>query len=122
MSSFLRSKLSVFARRRLQADRRGGKRLAPNHRTICRLQTPGEDAHTTAVVQNLSLRGVGMRVDREYTPGTLLHVLLVNDSHTFSVALELSVARCFRVANDQFYLAGPFGRPLTHEEVVPFIR
>jgi len=121
MKAFLRSKLSVLVQRRIQVERRNGKRVAPMQRTLCLLQPPGETNQATAIVQNLSLKGVGVHVDREYPVGTILRALLVNAPHTFSVALELKVVRCFRAAPNLYFLAGPFGRPLTHDEVVPFI-
>lgn len=117
----LRNKLSLFVQRRLRIERRGCKRVVPVHRTLCLLQAPSEADRVTAVVQNLSVKGVGVLVDREYTPGTVLNVLLVNASHTFAVEVDLQVIRCFRVAANQYFLAGPFGRPLTHDEAVPFI-
>jgi hypothetical protein len=121
MPSSLRSKLSVFVQRRLQAERRRGKRVVPAHRTLCLLRMPGEDDSVTALVQNLSSHGIGVLADREYPVGAPLHLLLVNHSHIFSVALDLNVIRCLRTANNQYYLAGPFSRALTHEEMVPFI-
>ncbi len=121
MSSLLRSKLSILAQRRLQVERRGGKRVVPVHRTLCLLQEPGSPERTTAIVQNLSLRGVGVMVEREYAPDTVLHALLVNAAHTFSASVDLKVVRCSRGPNNQFFLAGPFDRPLTHAEVIPFI-
>jgi hypothetical protein len=121
MKMSLRSKLSFFVKRRLQIERRGSKRVVPVHRTLCLVQVPGEADRATAVVQNISVNGVGVLVDREYLPGTVLNVLLVNASHTFAAAMELKVVRCFRVAVNRYFLAGPFARPLTHDEAVPFI-
>jgi hypothetical protein len=121
MSSSLRSKLSAFVQRRLHAERRRGKRVIPVHRTIGLLRIPGEEERVTAVVQNLSPLGIGLLADREYPAGMVLHLLLVNHSHTFSVALDLNVVRCLRTAANQYFVAGPFTRLLSHEEMVPFI-
>jgi hypothetical protein len=117
----LRKKLSVFVQRRLQVERRSQKRVVPVHRTLCLLKASGDDQPTTTVVQNLSLKGLGVLVDREHSPGTVLNALLVNAPHTFAVKRELKVVRCFRVNGQQFFLAGPFEKLLTHEEMVPFI-
>jgi hypothetical protein len=117
----IRNKISVFVQRRLQVERRSQKRVVPVHRTLCLLRASGEDQPATTVVQNLSLKGIGVLVDREHAPGTLLHALLVNASHTFAVKRELKVVRCFRVNGQQFFLAGPFEKLLSHEEMVPFI-
>jgi hypothetical protein len=78
------------------------------------------DETTTAIVQNLSRTGVAVQTDHNYEPGTVLHILLVNDAHTYSLAVDMNVVRSSRVG-DQYLIAGPFARPLLHEEVVPFI-
>jgi hypothetical protein len=121
MGLSLRSKLSALVQRRLQIERRGGKRVAPAQRTLCRLSKPGESAQAASVVQNLSIKGVGLQTECSYQLGELLHVLLVNAAHTFSVSVELRVARCFHVTDNRYFVAGPFTRPLTHDEIVPFI-
>jgi hypothetical protein len=121
MKSPLRSKLSVLVQRRLQVERRGGKRVRPIHRTVCLFQTSDGSERGTGLVQNLAYKGLAMQAERDYPLGTLLHVLLVNEAHTFSVALEMKVARSFRVAGDHYLVAGPFARALRHEEMLPFI-
>jgi len=117
----IRNKISVFVQRRLQVERRSQKRIVPVQRTLCLLQVPGEQEQSTTVVQNLSRKGIGVLVDREHPPGTILTALLVNASHTFAVKRKLKVVRCFRVNGEQFFLAGPFESLLDHEEMVPFI-
>jgi hypothetical protein len=117
----IRNKISVFVQRRLQVERRSQRRIVPVQRTLCLLQAPGQSAQSTTVVQNLSRKGIGVLVDQEHPPGTVLTALLVNSSHTFAVKRELKVVRCFRVNGEQFFLAGPFGQLLAHEEMVPFI-
>ncbi|HTU20995.1 MAG TPA: PilZ domain-containing protein [Gemmataceae bacterium] len=121
MKPSLRNKLSVLIQRRLQNERRGCKRLVPVHRTLCLIQPAGESDWMTAVVDNLSHKGVALLVEREYAPGTVLPVLLVNASHTFSLAVEMKVVRSSRVGHDKYLIAGPFARVLLHDEVVPFI-
>jgi hypothetical protein len=121
MKSALRNKLSVFVQRRLQVERRGGKRVVPAHRTLCLLQAPGESEPTTATVHNLSYKGVAVLAEHEYPTGAVLRVLLVNDSHTFSVTMDMKVTRSFRNGGTHYLIAGPFTRPLQHDEIVPFI-
>lgn len=120
MKSSLRNKLSVLVQRRLQIERRGGKRVVPIHRTLCQLQASDDSEPATGIVHNLSYKGVAVLSEREYALGTLLRVLLVNDSHTFSLAMDMKVVRSFRNGGTQYLIAGPFTRPLRHEEVVPF--
>lgn len=121
MGLSLRNKLSALVQRRLQIERRGGKRVAPAQRTLCLLSRPGESSPTNSVVQNLSIKGAALQAERAYELGEVLHALLVNAAHTFSVAVELRVARSFHVADQRYFVAGPFTRPLTHDEIVPFI-
>lgn len=117
----MRSQLSAFVQRRLQIERRAYKRVTPISRALCLLQAPDEPDWAIAVIQNLSLKGAGVYVEREYLPGTQLRALLVNSTHTFSVALELKVARCFRDGGKRFFVAGPFTPSLSHDEIVPLV-
>lgn len=121
MGLSLRSKLSALVQRRLQIERRGGKRVAPAQRTLCLLSKPGESEQIGSVVQNLSIKGAGLQTERSYELGDVLDALLVNSAHTFSVAVELRVARCFHVTDTRYFVAGPFTRPLSHDEIVPFM-
>lgn len=121
MGLSLRGKLSALVQRRLQIERRGGKRVAPAQRTVCLLSKSGESGQTASVVQNLSNKGVGLQTERGYQLGEVLHALLVNAAHTFSVSVEVRVARCFQVGDKRYFVGGPFTRSLTHDEIVPFI-
>jgi hypothetical protein len=121
MKPSLCNKLSVFIRRRRQIERRGSKRLAPVYRALCLIQPAGESERMTGVVNNLSQQGVAVLAECAYAPGTVLPDLLVNASHTFSLAVEMKVVRSSRVGHDQFLIAEPFARSLLHEEVVPFV-
>ena len=121
MRPSLRNKLSSFIQRRMQIERRGSKRLMPVRRTLCLIRFAEECERMTAVVENLSQKGIAVLSEREYLPGTILSVLLVNASHTFSLAVEMKVVRSSRIGHDQYLIAGPFARSLLHEEVVPFI-
>jgi PilZ domain len=121
MKSQIRSKLWSLVQRRLQVERRRVKRLVPSRRTFCQFQGPGDELATAGSVQDLSLKGAGILAPRNYPPGTSLHLLLVNAAHTFSLTVDLTVIRSSRAANGQYFLAGPFGRELLHDEVVPFV-
>lgn len=122
LPSALRKPLSLFGSRRIKVERRGGKRVVPARHTLCLIRRPGEDQASKVVVQNLSLKGIALLADREHPAGTLLPLLLINAAHTYSVAVDLRIVRCFRAAANQYLVAGPFERALLHEEVVPFIR
>lgn len=121
MASSLRNQLSVLVQRRRQVERRRGKRLAPSHRTFAVLHKEGDGKKTTSLVHNLSLTGIAVHAECDYPLGTILHVLLVNASHIFSVAVDMKVVRCVRENNRSYLIAGPFECSLKYEEIVPFI-
>jgi hypothetical protein len=120
MRTSLRKHLSIFVQRRLMNERRGGKRIVPVHHTLCLIPSSG-DERTTTLVQDISPTGVAMQTEHLYAPGALLRVLLVNEAHTFSLMADVSVVRSVRMG-DHYVTAGHFVRPLTHEEIVPFIQ
>jgi hypothetical protein len=119
MRSSLRKHLSIFVKKRLSIERRGSKRIAPVHRTLCLIPSSG-DKRTTALVHNISSTGVAVQMEHAHAPDTLLRVLLVNEAHTFSLNVDLNVVRSIRMG-EQYIVAGTFTRPLSHEEVVPFV-
>lgn len=119
MRMSLRKHLSSLVQRRRLIERRGSKRIVPVHRTLCLIPSTGEE-RTTALVHNISNMGVAVQSDQAYAPGTHLRILLVNEAHTFSLNVELTIVRSFRMG-DCHVVAGTFARPLSHEEVVPFI-
>lgn len=120
MKATLRKQLSVLTQRRILIERRGSKRVVPIHRTLCVIQSSGEDERTTAVVHNISSTGVAVHGERPYAPGTRLRVLLVNEAHTFSLSVDLNVNRSLHTG-ERYLIAGTFARPLLHAEVTPFI-
>ncbi len=115
------AKITALAQRRLKVERRSVKRLPPGQRTVCLVRGEGHANAPSLAVQNLSVKGAGLLADREYSINTVLPILLVNGSHTCAVALELNVVRCFRVASGHWFVGGPFARPLSCEELIPFM-
>jgi hypothetical protein len=119
MKSSVRNHLSIFVQRRRQIERRSSKRIAPAHRTLCLIQSSGAE-QTTALVYNISCQGIAMQAEQSYAPGTILHLLLINEAHTASLSVCLSVTRSIPIG-DRYTIAGSFVRSLAHEEVKPFI-
>ncbi len=114
-------KLTALVGLRSRSERRIAKRLFPGAMTPCEIQR-GDGARQSAWLHNLSLSGAGLLVDEEYLPGTLVRLLVVNAAHTFALTVELRVVRCQRIVNGDYFIGGPFTRPVTHEELVPFFR
>jgi hypothetical protein len=120
MDSPLLAKIAALVQRRIQVERREVKRLAPGQRTLCLIRN-GDEEPPVVAVHNLSTKGVGLLSEREYPPGTVLPLLIVNGSNTFAVAVELKVVRTFRVVSGRWFLGGPFIRPLRHDELRPLM-
>ncbi len=121
MMTPLLTKLTGFAGKRRRVERRAFRRLTPGRLTPCQVRPPGESSARAGLTHNLSLRGAGILTDREYAPGTRLGLLFVNAAHTFALALELEVVRCFRVVNGEYFIGGRFDRQLRHDELIPFL-
>jgi hypothetical protein len=120
MDSPLLAKLAALVQRRNPVERREVKRLPPGERTVCMVRNGGDHPPVVAI-HNLSLKGAGLLTDRECPLGTVLSLLLVNGTHTFAVAVELKVVRTFRVGGGHWFVAGPFDRPLRHDELRPLM-
>jgi hypothetical protein len=115
------AKFSGIVRRRGKVDRRAFRRLTPGHLTPCQIRAAGNEAPRPARTHNLSLGGAGILSDREYSPGTLVSLLIVNAAHTFALSVEMEVVRCFRVVNGDYFIGGRFRRKLEHNELMPFM-
>ena len=120
MKTSLRKQLSIFVQRRTLIERRASKRIVPARRTLCLIQASGGE-ETTTLVHNVSCQGLAVQAEHAYAPGTLLHILLVNEAHTFALTMDVNVVRSIRMG-DHYVTAGSFVRPLSHEEVVPFVQ
>jgi hypothetical protein len=115
------ARISSLIDRRSRFDRRQVKRLTPTPQTLCQVWETEQSEPAEATVQNLSAKGVGLVGSREYAPGSVLRVLLVNASHTFAVHAEIKVVRCFEASDGDYFVGGPFLRALAHDELVPFM-
>jgi hypothetical protein len=115
------ARIASLVRRRVKNSRRQVKRLPPAQPTLCVIRQHGQPEPANATIQNLSSKGAGLLADREYRPGTVINLLLVNAAHTFALAVDLKVVRCFRTAGGDYFLGGPFTRSLRHDELAPFM-
>jgi hypothetical protein len=122
MLSHALSRLPFLGRLGRPADRRQSKRLVPRACTLCLIRLPGEVSPIHGFVQNLSTRGLGVRLSCRFEPGTQLSLLLINAAHTYALAVELEVVRCSEASAWGCYLGGVFVQPLCHEELEPLLR
>jgi hypothetical protein len=121
MDSPILARIASLVQRRAKKERREVRRHAPGQPALCLVHNHGEAEPTPACVQNLSIKGTGILADRPYAVGTVLHVLLINASHTYAVATNLRVVRCLRLVSGQYLVGGPFTQALAYEEFVPLM-
>ncbi len=121
MKSSLHNQLFALGQPHKKAERRGGRRIVPNEQTVALLRTEDNPEIATALVRNLSAKGVAVLAQRNYPLGTMVHVLFINASHTFSLAAKIEIARSKREGSQLYLIAGSFSQPLQHEQIVPLI-
>jgi hypothetical protein len=118
--SFLARMTALVQRRQRPAERRAAKRLAPGQVTPCTLTAPGGQP-VGGWVHNISVKGIGILVEQEHQPGTLLRVLVVNAAHVFALSIDVEVVRCFRLVTGEHFIGGQFRRTLSPDELGPFM-
>jgi len=118
--SFLARMTALVQRRARPLERRAARRLAPAQVTPCTLTTPG-GAPSGGWVHNLSVKGIGILADQEHRPGTRLRVLIFNAAHVFALSVEVDVVRCIRLVTGEHFIGGQFRRPLSPDELGPFM-
>jgi hypothetical protein len=121
MASPLLSNLASLLHRRVHAERRENRRAPAGHRTACLVRGPVDAPTASALVHNLSAKGAGILVDRQYQPGSRVQLLLINSASTCALTVDMKVVHCGRAAAGRYLIGGPFDRTLRHEELVPFM-
>jgi hypothetical protein len=117
----LAAKLTALIQRRQRLERRSAKRLFPTQLTPCHLIAAEGVEARDGWLHNLSVRGMGVLTDRAYPLGSRLKVQIVNASHTFCLAVELTVVRCRRTVSGEYFAGGQFDRVLNYDELLPFM-
>jgi hypothetical protein len=104
-----------------EAEKRLARRLAPISVTPCLVYPLGDDGAIPAWVHNLSIRGVGILVDRPYPAGTTITALLINSAHTYAMSVQAVVVRSYRVFNGDYFLGCSFEESLNYDQITPFL-
>jgi hypothetical protein len=115
------AKLTSLVQKRRHAERRRAKRLAPGQATPCVVKVPDEDRELPARVQNLSVGGLGVLTTDSLPVNASLQIVLINGPHTYALTVGARVARCFRAVKGDYYLGCQFSKPLTYDELAPFL-
>jgi hypothetical protein len=102
-------------------DRRVAPRRQPTLGTVCQLNRDSGENFGLGLVWNISNRGVSILVHKRIDPGTTLYAELMTASETYTLPLVLTVAHVSELRTGDFILGAQFSRPLSTEELGPFI-
>ena len=121
MGPSIATKLTGQVTRPVRSERRASKRHVPATLTPCQLTTSEGEPVDSALVHDLSTTGAGILTEQGIKPGSVVSLLLVNSNHTFALSVDYEVLRCTCSPAGTYFLGGRFARPLTHDEMVPFL-
>ena len=102
------------------AERRSAARRQPTLGTICRLAAADGSDLGSALVWNLSLRGVSLLLGQRLEPGTVVTAELVNEAGV-AVRRGMRVAHAAKLQTGDFALGGQFDQELTPDEMSRFV-
>ena len=102
-------------------DRRIALRRQPAMGTICRLDSADSGPSQLALVWNISMTGISLLLSEPRERGVTLAGLLetTDDEHMLPVAMR--VVHTKKLETGDFYIGAQFARPLTAEELKPFV-
>lgn len=103
------------------AERRRAPRRMPTQGTTCQLEMDSGAKLAWGLVWNISATGISILVGTELKPGAEVRgALLAADGET-SLDLALRIAHVRRLHTGDYFLGGHFARPLTAEQMQPFL-
>jgi len=73
-------------------------------------------------IEDLSVTGMGLWVDRRFELGTVITVLLTNPERSFAQSRQMEVARAERTKQGRWFVAGQFAQPLSKDELQKLLR
>src|SRR5262249_39835014 len=107
----------------LPKERRAWVRYPYGRVTACNLNASihpeGDEAagHWQGTVQDLSVAGIGVLLERRFEPGTVLAVELRSPDHSVTRTLEMCVIRVSRAGQKRWLVGCVFTQPLSKEEL-----
>ena len=102
-------------------ERRHSPRRQPTLGTTCRLMSQAGKSLGVGLVWNISASGVSMFVGTKLDPGTELKGELFASETRDALALTLRVAHLAKLLTGDYFIGGQFERPLTEQELRPFV-
>lgn len=109
----------------VSTDSPGERRIAPRRQpamgTVCRLD-PGPDGEPRiGLVWNISATGISMLLHEPREPGSLIPGELETVAGGNILAVTMHVVHVKQLGNGDYFLGGHFQRPLTADEMQPFV-
>jgi hypothetical protein len=106
---------------RLKIERRLSQQFCPRRILTGQVECAMGGATTTAVVQSLSPRGIGLVSPKTWGVGSELCLRMLNASATFYLVVTVRVVRCDLVLTGGYFLDCEFTRMLEPGELRPFL-
>lgn len=101
------------------SDRRIAPRRQPALGTVCRLRP--DDGPALGLVWNISSTGISMLVSEPRTPGGLIPGDLETMTRGATLSVTLRVVHVRQLETGDYILGAQFARPLTADEMTPFV-
>ena len=102
-------------------ERREEPRYPVNGDTRCPYVLPVADDLGNSVIENLSMTGIGIRVEQSVSPGTILTVGLANKVRDVLKTVLVEVVHSTPQLGGGYVVGGKFLTPLTYEELSVFV-
>jgi hypothetical protein len=96
-------------------------RRQPTLGTVCRLAPTPDGERWIGLVWNLSASGLSMLLNEALEPGAAVAAELMTESGGSKLPITLKVAHVTRLRTGDYFLGGQFDRPLTGDEMRPFL-
>lgn len=103
------------------SDRRRALRRQPAQGTTCQLATGAGENIGLGLVWNISTSGVSMLLAAPLQPGTHVHGELTAADGRTMLGMSLKVAHLHPLRTGDYMLGGQFERPLTPQDLRPFL-
>lgn len=103
------------------AERRIAPRRQPAMGTICRLEN-GNGADDLGLVWNISTTGISMLLHDPRQTGTHLEGILETMDDGPSLPVGMSVVHVKLLETGDYFLGAHFDRPITDDEMKPFVK
>jgi hypothetical protein len=103
------------------AERRRAPRRQPTLGTVCRIPAAEGHGRLVGLVWNMSASGLSMLLNESLETGSAVPGELATVDGAVALPVTLKVAHVSRLKTGDYILGGQFDRPLTGDEMRPFL-